>query len=187
MEARQRHTLIGAAAVILVISIWLTREKPLADPVVAALDVPSAEKRLTRVRQIAATVPGKQQALLATQKELSAREARLLTADTPAQAQAQLLQILRRLAQSQNIDLRNTEIGQVKPYGQYGQVAVSANLQCGIEQLLNLLADLTAQKELIATDDLRVSQADPKQKTMPVRITISGLVRRELLPKKAAL
>ena len=156
--------------------------------VAASVDsIPAAENRLRKLRQQAAAVPGKQQILASVSAELSEREKGLIQADTAAQAQAQLLQIVRRIAKAQAtpIDLRNTEIGQVKPFGdKYGEVAVSITFEGGIEQLITFLTDLTAQKELIGTSDVRIGGANPKQKTMPVRITLSALVRRELVPEK---
>ena len=135
---------------------WSTREEP-AKVVAASTDsIPAAEKRLLRLKQVSATVPGKEQVLQQVNAELAARESGLIQADTAAQAQAQVLQIVRRIAKAQNspIDLRNTEIGPVKAFGDhYGEVAVSVNFESGIEQLINFLADLTAQKELIGTTD----------------------------------
>ena len=76
-------------------------------------------------------------------------------------------------------------IGQVKPFGpSYGEVIVAVTFDTRIEQLLNFLADLNAQKEAIATSDLNIGTAHPKEKTMPVRLTVSGLVRRDLIPEK---
>ena len=132
-------------------------------------------------------MPGKQDLLDQVSLELQEREKGLIQADTAAQAQAQLLQILRKIAKSQTppIDLRNTEIGTMKPFGdKYGEVTVALNFESRIDQLINLLSDLTAQKEIIGVNDMRIGGANPKEKTMPVRLSISGLVRRELIPDK---
>jgi hypothetical protein len=185
-DRRALLLLIPVASLIILYAL-LSGDDSVA-PVVESIDnIPAAEKRLQRLRQLAASVPGKEQVLAQARAELEQREQGLIQADTAAQAQAQLLQTLRQLAKAQTtpIDLRNTEMGQVKPFGdRYGEVAVSANFECGIEQLLNLLADLTAQKEIIGTTELRIGSAHPKQKTMPVRLTISGVVRRELVADK---
>lgn len=155
-------------------------------PAAATETIPGAENRLTRVKATAATLPGREEILAKVKGELTLRERGLIQADTAAQAQAQLLQIARRIARgSSGIELRNTEIGPAKPFGDhYGEVAVSVNFEAGIDQLINFLADLTTQKEMIGTTDLRVGTANPKQKTVPVRLTISGLVRRELIPER---
>ncbi len=157
-------------------------------PTVAAVDnVPAAEKRLAKLRQTAAAVPGRQQALDKAEAELKDREKGLIEADTSQQAQAQLIQIVRRLMKSQNppIDMRSSEIGPIKPIdSHYGEVTVSVSFDCRIEQLVNLLADLANQKELIASNEIRVGNANPKEKIMPVRVTVTGVVRRELIPDK---
>jgi hypothetical protein len=186
---RDKRALKLLAPVVILILGWyfFTDDEQPVQVVAAVLDVPTAEKRLVRLRQLSAAVPGKEDVLGKAKAELATRENGLIQAETAAQAQAQLLQVLRKLARAQTppIDLRNTEMGQVKSFGdQYGEVAVSANFDCGIEQLLTLLAELTAQKEAIGTTELRVGAANPKVKTMPVRLTIAGLVRRELVPEK---
>lgn len=184
---RRALILLGVVAVPTLAWYFLSSEDAPATVAPSVDSIPAAEKRLLRLKQMAAAVPGKEQAFAAVKAELDAREKGLIQADTAAQAQAQLLQIVRKLARAQAtpIELRNTEIGQVRAFGDsYGEVAVSVNFEAGIEQLINFLADLTAQKELIGTTDLRIGTAHPKLKTMPVRLTISGLVRKELIPDK---
>jgi Type II secretion system (T2SS), protein M subtype b len=120
--------------------------------------------------------------------ELAVREKGLVPGDTAEQAQAQLLQVLRRVARQQNppLDIRQVELGQPRTYGDgYGQVTVSATIDCRIDELVNFMASLSEQAEIVATDEVRVGTAHPKQKVMPVRLTISGIVARRLLPEKA--
>src|SRR5271168_2874812 len=63
--------------------------------VVAPTDsVELAEKRLARLRDIAATVPQKEEILKTVSAELAKHEAGLIPGETAAQAQATLLQIL---------------------------------------------------------------------------------------------
>ncbi len=122
--------------------------------------------------------------------ELATREKGVIQADTLAQAQAQLVQIVRRLtsAQTPPIEVRSVEIGQARPLGeQYGEIWVPMSFECRIEQLVNLLADMTAQPELIATSELRVSAANQTDKTINVRLIISGVVPRKLVPEKRGL
>lgn len=187
-ERERRAVLLLIPVSLAIIGYWWVNRDTTADTGAAAVtSIPAAQRRLQRVQQLSSTVPGKEAVLRQVQTELASREKNLIQAETAAQAQAQLLQIIRKLAKapSANIDLRNTEIGQVKAYGtEYGEVAVAVNFEAGIEQLVNFLSDLTAQKELIGTTDLRVGAANPKQKTMPVRVTISALVRKELIPDK---
>lgn len=189
MSERDRRALILLGVIAALILGWYFTTDDDTTPVVAASieTIPAAEKRLARLKQLSATVPGKQVVLDQVAAELAAREKGLIPAATAAQAQAQLLQIVAKIAKSQPnpIALRNTEMGQIKAFGDnYGEVAVAVNFEAGIEQLINFLSDLTTQKELIGTSDLRIGAANPKQKTMPIRITISGLVRRDLIPDR---
>jgi hypothetical protein len=129
-------------------------------------------------------------ALKAAQADLAAREKGLLQADTAPQAQAQLFQILRRVGRSlpQPVEIRANEIGQAKSFGDdYGEVSVSVSFECGIEQLVNFLAELGAQPELLATSDLRLGAAREKDKILPVRLTVAGVVPRKLIPEKKGL
>ncbi len=187
-ERDRRALLLLGAAAILTIGFYIFSGDDKSVQVVEAVDnIPAAEGRLRKLRQMSASIPGKELILAQARSQLLEREKGLIQAETGAQAQAQLLQVLRKVAGSQTppVDLRNTEMGQIKAFGNdYGEVNVAANFECGIEQLLTLLAELTAQKESIGTTELRVGAANPKQKTMPVRLTISGLVRRELIPDK---
>ena len=41
--------------------------------------------------------------------------------------------------------------------------------------------------EIIATDEIRCGAANPKSKSMPVRLTVSGLVPRRLVPEKKGM
>lgn len=147
----------------------------------------AAEKRLERGRQIAAQAPAREEVYKQVSAQLALREKRMLAADTAAQAQAQLLGILRRIARGQNppVEIRAGEFGPVRPLGEdYGEVPVSVTVECGIEQLLNMLSELTAQPELAAVTELRIYSANAKQKTAGVRLTVSSAVPRRLVAEK---
>lgn len=157
----------------------------------ASLDsIPAAERTLQSLRRRAATAPGEQEALKRVTAELAEREKALIDAQTGQQAQAHLLEIVRNVARTETpaVVLKNLELGQIRPYGKdYGEVLASASMECKIEELLNLLAGITAQKELVAISELRVTSTANKQKTVGVRLTVSGLIPRKLIPEKKGL
>lgn len=156
----------------------------------AAATVDGAEKELMKLRNQAATVKGKNEVLKQVNGELATREKGLIKGETAAQAQAQLLSVLREVARNQSppLDIRQVELGPAQPFGDaYGQVSVSVTVDCRIDQLVNYMAFLSAQPELISTDQIRFSNSNPKLKTNQVRITISGLVPRKLVPIKKGL
>jgi len=191
LEPREKKAVIALGAtlaltaVVLAYEFWPAGTAAVADA--PPQSVAQMEQRLARVREIAATVPGKQEILKKVAGDLATRESGLIRAETAPQAQAQVVTILRGLAASESLELRNYELGPIAPFGDdYGAVNVSIQVECRIEQLLNFLAALAARPELIATRDLRVVAADPKQKTLNVRITVAGIVPRSLTPKKGA-
>ena len=189
VSERDRRALIllaGAAAFSLAVYFW---PQGSAVEIVAprADSIPAAERRLARLRELAATVPARQAVLAEAKKDLEAREKGLLNAETASQAQAAMLQLIRKLAREQSppVEITQTELGAIAPFGQdYGEALVTVSYICRIEQLVNLMADLSAQPELVATRDLLVRAADPKQKTVFVRMALSGVVPKRLAPER---
>ena len=173
---------IGLAAVLVLRSVTADR----APEVVTVSDsVPAAEKRLERLRQIASTVPGKEEVMKQAAAELQTHEAGMLKADTAAQAEAQLQETLHRLGQQTGIDIRGVEDPRVKPLGSdYGEVLVTVRFTCLIEQLVNLMAALAQQQALISTNEVQVTGGPDKNKTIQVRLTLSGVVPKKLTQEK---
>jgi len=191
LEPREKKALValgvalGLTVVVLAYEFWPASSAVVADA--SPQSVPQMEQRLARVREIAASVPAKQEILKKVTADLATREKGLIRAETAQQAQAQVITILRGLGASEAppIEIRATELGAITNFGDnYGAVNVSIQVECRIEQLLNFLAALAARPELIATRDLRVIAGDPKQKTLNVRITVAGIVPKNLAPQK---
>ncbi len=154
--------------------------------VVAANDsIPMAEKRLARLRQLAASVPGKEEVLKQSAAELAAREKGMLAAETVAQAQAQLLETARRVGKASGIDVRGAEeLRAAALAADYGEVSVTLQFTCAIEQLVNFLAALSNEPTLVGTNEVQVSSTSPKDKTITVRLRLAGVVPRKLVPEK---
>ncbi|HXP88057.1 MAG TPA: type II secretion system protein GspM [Bryobacteraceae bacterium] len=189
LSQRDRRALMILAAVVavgLIYQFW-PDSAPAPVAVSAGESVAQSEQRLARMRELAATVPAKEAVLKQVQAELAQREQGLIQADTAQQAQAQMIQLVRRLASAETppVEIRSTEIGPVFQMGDvYGAANVSFQFDCGIEQLVNLLAGLGSQRELVAPSDLRVTSANPKDKMVGVRLTITGVVPAKLLPAR---
>jgi hypothetical protein len=190
LTTRDRRALIflGAGIVaLLVLRFGVYGERQ--NSVVAATDsIPLAEKRLARLRQLAASVPGKQTVLKSVTAEAQLRERGILQAPTAQQAQAHLLETIRRAGKTEGIEVRGGEFPELRPLGdEYGEAAVAVNFDCRIEQLVNFLAALTKEPELLATNEIRIASANPKEKTVSVRLTLAGVVPRNLVPVKKGL
>ena len=186
LEKRDQRALLllAAAAVVMLLLKLSTRSGP--EVAEAATDsVEMAEKKLARLRQLAATVPGKEGLLKQANEQLAAREAGVIQAETAQQAQAQLLQVIRELGKKESFDARGGEFGPVSPLGaDYGEVSVAVSFECGIDHFVNFLAALTSEKALLASSEMRISAANPKEKTVTVRLTLSGVIPRHLVPEK---
>jgi hypothetical protein len=173
---------ISCVTVIVILHFALADRSPAV--VAASESVPMAEKRLERLRRIAATVPGKEALMKQAASELDSREKGMLKAETSAQAQAQLQELLHKVGASNGIDIRGVEDMRIKPFGtDYGEASVTVRFVCLIEQLVNLLAALANEPELLSTNEIQVSGGTDKNKTIQVRLTLSGVVSRKLVPK----
>jgi hypothetical protein len=180
----QRALLILIPALLLLLIKLRTGAAP--EVAEAAVDsVEMAEKKLAKLRQLTATVPGKEAVLKQSNAQLAVKEAGVIQAETAQQAQAQLLQVIRALGKTENIDARGGEFGPVRPLGDdYGEVSVAVSFESGIDHFVNFLAALTSEKALLATSEMRITAANPKEKTVSVRLTLSGVIPRKLVPEQ---
>jgi hypothetical protein len=182
----RRIVLVLAAGVSLVLVLRFVVMADKRPEAVAVYDsVPLAEKRLAKLRETVATVPGKEKIAKQAAAQLATREKGMILADTAAQAQAQLLEIIRRVGKDDGIDVRGAEEMKVRPLADdYGEVVVAVSFTCRIDQFVNFMADLANRPELLATSDIRVATSNPKEKTVSVRLGLSGVVPRKLVPQK---
>ncbi|MCC7176619.1 MAG: hypothetical protein IT159_15605 [Bryobacterales bacterium] len=189
LTRRDRRALMAlgvVAAALLASELVLTRRESAASAP-SGDSVPAAARRLARVRQTAGSLPAAEADLAAASQALAGREKGVLQADTLPQAQAQLLQIARRVSslQAPPIEIRAVEVGRARPLTpDYAEISVPLTFQCRIEQLVNFLADLTSQPELLATSELRLGEANPKEKFINVRLTLTAVVPARLAPDK---
>jgi hypothetical protein len=130
-------------------------------------------------------VPGKEKVAQQVSTELALREKGMIRSDTAPQAQAQLLEIIRRAGKDEGIDVRGAEEMKIRPLADdYGEVVVAVSFSCRIDQFVNLMADLANRPELLATNAIRISTNNLKEKTIGVRLELSGVVPRKLVPEK---
>ena len=147
--------------------------------------IPMAEKRLQRLRETAATVAAREAVLKQAAAELESREKGMLKADTVPQAQALLQEVIRSVGAANGIDARGMEDWRFKPMANdYGEVSVTVSFSCAIEQLVNFLTALANEPELLATNSIQITGGSDKKKNIQVRLSLSGVVPRKLIPER---
>jgi hypothetical protein len=188
LDRRTLLILLGGLLLIAVLRFGVYGDRP-TQVVAASESIPAAENRLERLRQVAATVPGKEAVFKQASAELESREKGILKADTAAQAQAQLLNVIHTIAAANGIDARGAEgFPAPKPLAtDYGEVSVPVTFTCGVDQLVNFLAALANEPEILATDEIQVSGGNDKKKNLQVRLSVSGIVPRKLVPEKKGI
>jgi hypothetical protein len=177
---------VMAVGVVLRYTVFSDRSQPRVVAAAPADSIPKAERRLQRLREQAATVPAKEAMLKQALAELAEREKGIIRTDTGAQAQAHLLDTIHRIGGQAGFDVRGAEqFTEVRALGSdYAVVSVTASFTCAIEQLVNFLALLPSEPEIVATNEIHVNGVNDKKKNLQVRLSLSGVVPRSLLPKK---
>ena len=178
--------LLPVGVIVVLLVRWISSPSPPA-PAVSSQPADLLERRLNQVRQLGATVPARERALRVVRDQLAVREKSILQFSTAPQAQAHLLEVVRRIASANKIEARGGDFAPPRPLGDdYGEVAVSINFECPIDPFMNFLADLSRETELISPSELHISAANQKNKTINVRMVLSGVVPKKLVPEKKA-
>lgn len=184
LDRRSLFILLGGLAGIVILRFVVFGDHQA--PVVAAVDsIPMGEKRLQRLRELAATVPAQEAVLKQATAELQSREKGMLKADTVPQAQAMLQEVIRSVGAANGIDARGMEDWRFKPMANdYGEVSVTVSFACAIEQLVNFLTALANEPELLATNSIQITGGADKKKNIQVRLSLSGVVPKKLIPER---
>lgn len=188
MTSRDRRALLLLALCAVVFTaVYVWPEGGAAAVVGPASSVEQMERRIRRMRRLAASAPAREETLKRAMEELKRREEGMIRAETPSQAQAQMLEIVRRVAKDQpeTFQMRGTEFGAPRPLGEsYAEVVMTVTVESPIEQLVTFLADVSNQPELIAVSDIQISQASGNRKLIPARLTLTAVAPRALAPQK---
>ena len=180
--------LILVPALLLITAYTYLEDSPATTaPTADSGDIALALQRTARLRQVAALVPAREVVLKQTTSDLADRERGILQADTAPQAQAALLEIARRVGKGEDIDVRGGDFAAPKVFGDYGLVYATVTFECHIEQLVNFLADLSHQPELVVPSEERIASGNAKEKLMNVRMVLAGIVPKKLIPEKKGL
>ncbi len=187
MTSRDKRALVMLIGAVPLIVFFTFRGDPEPKVVTADSSPALAEKRLARLREIAASVPGKETVLKQVDADLALRERGLITAATAAQASAALLDAAARVGKAEGIDVRGGDFGAPRQLADYGEVSAVVTFNCPIEKLINFLAALSREEQLITPAELHVAAGNTKEKTVAVRMTLTGIVPRKLVPEKKVM
>lgn len=190
MSARERRLVIliaPALLIALILRYTVFDDAAVAEPEAGSDNISMAQQRAARLRQIVATTAARDAVAKQAAADRADRERGIIQADTAPQAQAALLEIARRVAKGNQIDVRGGDLGAPKAFGDYGLVYATITFECRVEQLVNFLADLARQPELVVPSEERINAANPKEKTMNVRMLLAGVVAKKLVPEKKGL
>jgi hypothetical protein len=174
---------VGLAVVLLLRLMVFADKSPAV--VTATENIPAAEARLKRVREIVATVPALEERAKQAKADLDLREKGILKADTAAQAHAMIQDLLHRVGMANGIDIRGFEDQRIRPLGNdYGEATVSVRFSCSIEQLVNFMAALDQEQQLFSTSEINVTGTTDAKKTIQVRLTVAGVVTKKVATEK---
>lgn len=190
MTTRDRRALIVLAVAGVALAIYLLATGSGTTPTaqVVSLNSTQLRQRLAQLRQTAAVLPAREVLLKQATADLADREHGIIQAGTAAEAQSELLQTAVRLGKTNGLEVRSSDFGAPKVFGDYGIVYATVSFDCHVEQLLNFLADLTREPELIVPSEERiVASGNAKDKMMTVRMVLAGVVAKKLIPEKKAL
>ncbi len=189
MTLKTRDVRALALLAVAALAIVIYRSKGTGPELVSSADTPALlELRLAKLRQTAATVPGKTAVLKDVRSQLQVREKGIMQFATAAQAQAHLLEVVHRISTANKFEARGGDFTPPTLLGtDYGQVGVSVLFECRIEDFVNFLADLSREPELIAPSDVHIAAGNPKNKTINVHMMLAGIVPRGLVPRKKGL
>jgi hypothetical protein len=187
LSARDRKALIflGAALVVFALLKFVVFPDS-AGPAdqTSSLDSAQLRQRVALLRQTAALLPVREALQKQSNADLADREKGIIQAGTAAEAQSELLQTAQRIGKANEIDVRGGELSPPKAFGEYGIVYATVTFDCHIEQLLNFLADLTREPQMIVPSEEHITSGNVKDKTMTVRLVLAGVVAKKLIPEK---
>ncbi len=187
MSERDRRALLllGAALVVFLVLQFGVLPRGGAGPE-SSTPVGVLEKRLARLQQVERQKPRAAAAAEAASRDLAETEKGLLKAATPAQASAEMQQLLRDLLRGQGMNMQSSEFGAIRPAGEdYAQVPLTVNFNCGIEQWINFMAALRNSPQVLSTLEVHLSSSDLRNKTVQVRMIVAGYIPASLVKAPA--
>ncbi len=185
MKQRDKVALLGGGIAVSLFLILRFAVFPVWDSLQdARANLPIQEKKLAKYREVAQTVSFRKGEVIGIESRLKDAEAGLLAGKSGPLASAELQDTVRQIAAKDAIDFRSNEFMQIKPLNKdYATVPLSVQFQCHLDELVNLLNDLSANPKYLAVSRLSIQASGTKDKLVSVAMQISGIMRAEPVQK----
>jgi len=181
---RERAIIVGGAAILAVVAVWLFVVTPLREHSTATADlVPERERLLVRRMDLLARRGQIAAELEAANARIERLNARLLTAASPAVVASELQKLVKDMAAEARTEIRSERILPPEERGDLLEIPVEIAVSAEIRQLVDLLARVEAAQKMLTVKDLRVRVVNVSQpKELLATLTVSGFI---LPPAKA--
>jgi type II secretory pathway component PulM len=184
LSPRERMIVMGGAAILALVAVWLLVVTPLRERAQATADlVPERERLLIRRMDLLARRGQIAAELESANARLERVNARLLTAAAPAVAASELQKLVKDMAAEARTDIRSERILPPEERGELLEIPVEIAVSAEIRQLVDLLTRVEGAQKLLTVKDLRVRVVNVSQpRELLATLTVSGFI---LPPGKA--
>jgi Tfp pilus assembly protein PilO len=186
VQQRDKLALIGGGIVLVVFVAFRFVIFPIWDSLQdTRASLPIQEKKLEKYREVAQIAPLRSGEVVTVENRLRQNESGLLASKTAALASAELQDLVTQLAAKQRIDLHSNEFLPVKPVSPYyATVPMTIQFQCRLDQLVDLLQDVTQNPKYLTVSKMSIQSTAAKDKSVSVGLLISGMMLAETPAKE---
>lgn len=143
-------------------------------------NLPIQEQRLQKYREVARTAGLRAAEVSSEAAKLRQAEGGLLNSNTAAFASGELQGLVKQLASNASIDVRSNEFLPLKKLSDdYTEVPIGLQFQCRLDQLVNLLKDISGSPQYLVVPKLMIQSGVSKEKLITVNMQIAGVMRAE--------
>ncbi len=177
LTERDRRALKALAIALAVAGIWLGHGFLEANSVPPAT-VETLEQRYLLERERAARRPEIERDARQVARSLRLLERRLLTAESPALAQAEIRSLATSLLEAEGVAAPRTAFGRMSAGNDpYVGVPLALEFSCSTEQLVRFLVALANAGPILATKTIDVRDGGGAQAGIRVRLAVEGYLR----------
>ena len=179
LSARDARALRVLAVGVAIATAWFGR-----DAVHAVLPPPASvealEQKYLLARKSAGLRPALERDVRSASRSLRLLEERLLQAETPSLAQAEIRSLSTRLLGEAGIRSAGSEFGVVAEDSHpYVSIPLDLEFACETDQLVRFMAGTANARPILATRMVQIRREDPEARTVRVRMTIEGYLRAD--------